>query len=379
MLKTNKKLAIAALAVTMAAPVNVLSQTRSEWNVPSAQYPMIDSEQRATIKIDAPKASDVKAMVAGKTYPMTRDANGSWSVTTDPLVVGFHYYFLDIDSVRVTDPGTETFFGYSRLASGLEVPEGEEGDYYRPHRDVNHGQVRRVQYYSESSQAWREAVVYTPAEYDTNVKKRYPVLYLQHGMGEDGRGWTKQGRMQNIMDNMIASGKAVPMIVVMESGDINIPRKEGLSRNVEESPYGKSFYPVMLNDLIPMIDKTFRTKTDRESRAMAGLSWGGHQAADIVFPHLDKFAWLGLFSGAVYGLDANKSYGGVLKDKDKVNTALKYFFIGCGTEESIGVPKLTKTLDEAGIRYDRFTSHGTGHEWLTWRRCLRAFIMRVFQ
>ena len=142
MLKTNKKLAIAALAVTMAAPVNVLSQTRSEWNVPSAQYPMIDSERRATIKIDAPKASDVKAMVAGKTYPMTRDANGSWSVTTDPLVVGFHYYFLDIDSVRVTDPGTETFFGYSRLASGLEVPEGEEGDYYRPHRDVNHGQVR---------------------------------------------------------------------------------------------------------------------------------------------------------------------------------------------------------------------------------------------
>lgn len=379
MTKINKKLAISMLVCNIAFSATGFSQTRSEWNVPSSQYPMIDSEQRAIIKIDAPKASDVKAIVAGKTYPMTRDANGSWSVTTDPLAVGFHYYFLDIDSVRVTDPGTETFFGYSRLASGLEVPEGDEGDYYRPHRDVAHGQVRRVQYYSDASQAWREAVVYTPAEYEVKPTKRYPVLYLQHGMGEDERGWTKQGRMQNIMDNMIAAGKAVPMIVVMESGDINRPKKEGVSRNVEESPYGRSFYPVMLNDLIPMIDKTFRTKTDRKSRAMAGLSWGGHQAVDIVFPHLDKFAWLGLFSGAVYGLDADKNYGGVLKDKDKVNAALNYFFIGCGTEEKIGVPKLTKTLDEAGIHYDRFTSQGTGHEWLTWRRCLRAFITRVFQ
>ncbi len=373
------KTAIAALTCTVAAPLNVFCQTRSECNVPSSQYPMIDSQRRAIIRINALKAKDVKAIVAGKTYPMTRDANGSWSVTTDPLAVGFHYYFLDIDSVRVTDPGTETFFGYSRLASGLEVPEGKEGDYYRPHRDVAHGQVRRVQYYSDASQAWREAVVYTPAEYEVKPTRRYPVLYLQHGMGEDECGWTKQGRMQNIMDNMIAAGKAVPMIVVMESGDINRPKKEGVSRNVEESPYGRSFYSVMLNDLIPMIDKTFRTKTDRKSRAMAGLSWGGHQAVDIVFPHLDKFAWLGLFSGAVYGLDADKNYGGVLKDKDKVNAALNYFFIGCGTEEKIGVPKLTKTLDEAGIHYDRFTSQGTGHEWLTWRRCLRAFMTRVFQ
>lgn len=371
------KKAIIALTMAMLSQATAFAQVRSEWNIPSATYPMIDSQHRAIIRVDAPKAHDVKAYVAGTTYPMTRNDDGSWSVTTRPLAVGFHYYFLDIDSVRVTDPSTETFFGYSRMASGLEVPEGKEGDYYRPHQNVGHGQVRQVSYYSASSGAWRTAIVYTPAEYETNRKKRYPVLYLQHGMGEDERGWTKQGRMQHIMDNMIAEGKAVPMIVVMESGDINKP-KNGGSRYVDESTYGASFYPVMLNDLIPMIDSNFRTINDRRSRAMAGLSWGGHQAVDIVFPHLDKFAWLGLFSGAVYGLDVNKNYGGVLKDKDRVNSMLKYFFIGSGTEEKMGIPKLTKTLDDAGIRYERFISQGTAHEWLTWRRCLKAFVEKVF-
>ena len=369
---------IVTLALGLLSSVAAWAQKPSEWNIPSATYPMIDSQHRAIIKVSAPNASDVKAYVAGTEYAMTRDGDGTWSVTTPPLAVGFHYYFLDIDSVRVVDPATETFFAYSRLASGLEVPEGAEGDYYRPQQGVPHGQVRQFSYYSSSAKAWRTAIVYTPAEYEVKMKQRYPVLYLQHGMGEDQRGGTKQGRLQHIMDNMIAQHRAVPMIVVMESGDINVPRQEG-SRNVDESNFGASFYPVMLNDLIPTIDATFRTKTQREYRAMAGLSWGGHQAVDIVLPHLDRVAWLGLFSGAVYGLDVDRSYGGVLKDSTLVNRQLRYFFIGSGTEENMGIPKLTKTLDDAGIHYDQFTSQDTGHEWLTWRRCLKAFLEKVFR
>ena len=351
---------------------------RSYWNIPAGDYPIVDHQNRVTFKIYAPEAKSVKLSIYEKEYPMQKNSTGMWTLTTEPQTVGFHYYFAIIDGVKVLDPNSEAFFGYSRIAGGFEVPEGEEGDYYRPHQGIPHGQVRSVQYYSNHSKKWRRALVYTPAEYESKHKKRYPVLYLQHGMGEDERGWTKQGCVQNIMDNMIAAKKAKPMIVVMESGDINVPKKKEQGKYVETSTYGTSFYPVFLYDLIPMIDQTFRTKSDREHRAMAGLSWGGHQACDIVIPNIDKFAYLGFFSGAVYGLDVHKNYHGILEDADTFNKKMKYFFIGCATNENVATPKLTKELSDAGIKFETFVSQGTAHEWLSWRRMLKEFIPNLF-
>ncbi|MCE2616072.1 alpha/beta hydrolase-fold protein [Phocaeicola oris] len=362
----------------MSLTMNAQSK-RSEWNIPSAEYPCIDAQNRASFRIVAPNAKDVKINVCGKDYTMKNNGDGVWMVTSDPLPIGYHYYFLKIDDVSVADPNTYTFAAYSKVVSALEVPEGTEGDYYRPRQNVEKGQVRSVQYFAESTKEWRTARVYTPAEYEQHMDKRYPVLYLQHGLGEDETGWSTQGYMQNIMDNLIAERKAQPMIVVMESGDIN--RNEGLTKTneVEISPIGASFYKVMLNDLIPMIDKTFRTKTDRDNRAMAGLSWGGHQTMDIVVPHLDLFSYIGLFSGAVFGLDIHKNYNGIMADAETFNKKIHYFFIGSGTNEDIGTAKLVRTLDDAGIKYVEYTSQGTAHEWLTWRRCLKEFVPHLFK
>ncbi len=286
----------------------------AETTVPGNEFPKLDSQRRGYFYLNAPDAKKVVLDICDKKYDMQPDGKGGWMCVTDPLVVGFHYYFMNIDGVNFIDPATETFFGCNREAGGIEVPEGPEGNYYRPQKGVPAGQVRSIYYWSESSKAWRHAMVYTPAEYEKG-KKKYPVLYLQHGMGEDETGWSKQGHMQHIMDNAIASKEAVPMIVVMESGDIKAPMGRGQSMG----DYGASFYPVLLNDLIPYIEANFRVKTDRENRAMAGLSWGGHQTFDVVFNHLDKFAWLGTFSGAIFNLDVNNAYNGVFTKADELN------------------------------------------------------------
>ncbi|HIW43897.1 MAG TPA: esterase, partial [Candidatus Prevotella stercoripullorum] len=189
-------------------------------NVPEMKYPCVDNSSRATFKLKAPEARDVQVDICGKKWPMTKGADGVWSVTTDPLVVGFHYYFLIVDGVAVNDPASETFFGCGKMASGIEIPETPKvAAYYTYDKSVAHGQVRECHYYSSVENKERRCFVYTPAGYDTNVSKRYPVLYLQHGMGEDERGWSQQGKMANILDNQIASGKCVPMIVVMDYGN----------------------------------------------------------------------------------------------------------------------------------------------------------------
>ena len=236
-------------------------------NMHGCDFPRLDKENRAYFRLYSPDVKRLQVDICGKKYEMNKDENGWWTVKTDPLVVGFHYYFLLVDGFSVIDPMSCTFFGCSRMASGIEVPEGKEGDYYRV-QNVPHGQVRTCTYYAESQQRFRRCVVYTPAEYEKNAKKRYPVLYLQHGMGEDETGWSTQGFMYNILDNQIAEGKCVPMIVVMESGDIEVgfrPRP-GKDVDAERNLYGSSFATLMINDLIPMIDETFRTYTRSEER-----------------------------------------------------------------------------------------------------------------
>ena len=348
--------------------------------VPGNEFPKIDSERRGYFRINAPEAHRVQVDICGKKYDMRRDENGLWCAVTDPLVVGFHYYFILVDGVAVVDPATDTFFGCNRLAGGIEVPEGPEGDYYRPQQGVPHGQVRSIYYYAQSTGEWRHAMVYTPALYEQKKmqKKRFPVLYLQHGMGEDETGWSKQGHMQHIMDNAIAAGEAEPMIVVMESGDIKAPFRGGDNR-AGFSEYGASFYKVMMNDLIPYIDANFRTLADREHRAMAGLSWGGHQTFDLVLNHIDTFAWMGAFSGAIFGLDVQKSYDGIFRDAEAFNKQIHCLFLSCGSEENFGTGKLADDLRKAGIKVDYQVSEGTHHEWLTWRRGLKAFLPKLFR
>ncbi len=352
----------------------------AETTVPGNEFPKVDKEHRAYFRVVAPDAHRVQVDICGKKYDMRRDQQGVWCAVTDPLVVGFHYYFINIGGMNVIDPATETFFGCNRQAGGIEIPEGPEGDYYRPQQGIAHGQVRSIYYYAKATEEWRHALVYTPAEYEKG-KKRYPVLYLQHGMGEDETGWSKQGRMQHIMDNLIASGEAVPMIVVMESGDIKAPFKGGDNRQ-GFSQYGASFYKVMANDLITTIDSKFRTLRDRDHRAMAGLSWGGHQTFDVVLSHMDLFAWMGAFSGAIFGLDVKTAYNGIFTRPDEFNRKIHYLFLMSGTEgmdKMFGTKKLVDELNNQGIHAHYYESTGTDHEWLTWRRGLRQFVPHLFK
>ena len=348
-----------------------------EYTIPGNDFPKVDSQRRAYFRIQAPQAKKIIVDICSKQYEMQPQGNGVFMAVTDPLPVGFHYYFMNIDGVNFIDPASETFFGTNREAGGLEVPEGPEGDYYRPQQGVPAGCVRSIYYYSNEQKTWRHAMVYTPAEYDQKqgFKKRYPVLYLQHGMGEGETSWTLQGKMQHIMDNAIASGEAVPMIVVMESGDI----KAGMGRGQSMADYGASFYPVLLNDLIPYIDANFRTKTDRENRAMAGLSWGGHQTFDIVFNNMDKFAWLGTFSGAIFGLDLKTAYNGVFTNAEEFNKKIHYMYMNWGSEDFIKSGDIVKGLQEMGIKVEGKQSEGTAHEFLTWRRGLHEFIPHLFK
>ena len=350
--------------------------------IPGNEFPKIDKQRRAYFRIQAPEARKVVVDICSKKYEMQPDGRGGFMAVTDPLPVGFHYYFMNIDGVNFIDPASETYFGCNREAGGLEVPEGPEGDYYRPQLGIAHGSVRSIYYHSPNSKfgEWRHALVYTPAEYDIakNAKKRYPVLYLQHGMGEGETSWMLQGKMQHIMDNAIAKGEAVPMIVVMESGDIKQPVGGGNNR-AGQSEYGASFYPVLLNDLIPYIDANFRTKTDRDNRAMAGLSWGGHQTFDIVFNNMDKFAWVGTFSGAIFGLDVKTAYNGVFANADEFNKKIHYMYMNWGSEDFIKSQPIVDGLRGLGIKVDSSVSEGTGHEFLTWRRGLHEFIPHLFK
>ena len=353
----------------------------SIYNVPMAEYPKVDGQRRAIFRLRAPEALSVQADICGKKYPMKKGSDGMWTVTTDPLVVGFHYYIFIVDGVQVTDPASDCFYGCGRMASGIEIPETpEESAYYTFNRGIAHGQVRECQYYSEVEGRARRCFVYTPAEYETSPERKYPVLYLQHGMGEDERGWHEQGHMANILDGQIASGKCKPMIVVMDYG--NCGYIHGAKRGEKRDEFGASFGDIMLKDIIPFVEKTFRVETDRDHRAMAGLSWGGHQTFQITLTHLDRFAHIGAFSGAILmapGQNIKDVYGGVFADAEKFNSQVHTLFIGQGTEEGMGSDRMSRSLKEAGINHVYYASPGTHHEWLTWRRCLNEFLPLLFK
>ena len=351
------------------------------YNVPMAEYPKVDAQGRAMFRLKAPEAQSVVADICGKKYPMQKNAEGVWTVTTDPLVVGFHYYFLWVDGVQVTDPATDCFYGCGRMSSGIEIPENpEDAAYYTFNKDIAHGQVRECQYYSSVEGRVRRCYVYTPAEYETATGKKYPVLYLQHGMGEDERGWHQQGRMANIMDGQIAAGKCKPMIVVMDNG--NCSYIHGTKRGESREAFGATFGDVLLKDIIPYVEKTFRVKTDRDSRAMAGLSWGGKQTFDIALTNLGTFSYVGAFSGAIFlppQTDWSTLYDGAFADPEAFSEKVKVLFMGMGSEENFGADRMAASLNERGIDAVYYESPGTAHEWLTWRRCLNEFLPMLFR
>lgn len=377
----KKKMLLASLSMLFSAAVYA-QFVPAQTNIPCAEFPKVNLETRqAQFQILAPEAKDVQVDICSKKYPMTRDEKGVWSATTDPLVVGFHYYALIVDGVRVNDPASETFYGCSQQTSGIEIPETPaEAAYYTFNKDVPHGQVRECQYYSEVEGQARRCFVYTPAEYEKNVDKKYPVLYLQHGMGEDERGWHQQGHMQNIMDNQIAAGKCVPMIVVMDYG--NCGYGFGAKKGESMQEFGALFTPILIKDIIPFIEKTFRALTDRDHRAMAGLSWGGFETFNTTMTNLDKFSYIGAFSGALFAIrpeNVKTAYDGVWADAAKFNSQVHALFLSMGSEETFGADKLSEALTNAGIKNTYYSSLGTHHEWLTWRRCFNEFLPLCFK
>lgn len=351
------------------------------------EYPRINSERRVQFRIKAPDAKEVSVNI-GRPLTVTKDDDGWWTITTSPLDVGFHFYRVHIDGSSVADPTSEVFCGGGGggLSSAVEIPTGED---FHELKDVPHGEIRERWYFSKTTQDWRRVFVYTPPDYNQDTSARYPVLYLQHGGGEDERGWPVQGRTSQILDNLIAEGKARPMIIVMARGYALKPGEERVrmrrprAGNGGPPDFSRMFSTpgkVLLNDLIPMIDITYRTKADRDHRAMAGLSMGGMQTRMIALDHLDTFSHIGVFSGGSIGMDD-------ISDLADFKEKVKLVFVSYGSRElgedhprRGGDPKANvEALQEAGVNAVFYVSPETAHEWHTWRRSLHQFAPLLFK
>jgi enterochelin esterase-like enzyme len=432
----NTKLPLLSLAACLSA-ITSLAQEKApadDWKpisyvVPGQQYPQLNSENRAKFRIDAPNAKEVGVSL-GRPLTVTKGDDGAWTVITSPLVEGFHYYQIIIDGARAADPNTRTFFGSSRWMSGIDVPS-DDMDFFAA-KDVPHGTVREQPYYSSITKAWRRCFVYTPPDYDRNQSARYPVLYLQHGAGEDETAWPVQGRTGFILDNLIAAGKAKPMIIVMDNGGgsalfaqprggrgpapantLVAPNATTVAANAPAAatttapstasttaatptasappgrgpagrgPGGLSFTEfenILLKDIIPMIDSTYRTIADRKSRGMAGLSMGGMQTRNIGLSHLDTFSHIGIFSGGTLG--DPKAENSPLAKVDEFNRLVKVGFISYGEAErgASTLQEYADSLRALGIKnVHTYVSPRTAHEFLTWRRSLREFAPLLFR
>jgi enterochelin esterase-like enzyme len=367
-------------------------------NVWGAEYPRVDGAGRVQIRVNAPDAAKVKLNFwSGPKTDMEKHADGFWTVTTPPLVPGFHYYTVIVDGAEVSDTGSQSFFGGGKYASGVEVPE--PGSTYYLAQEVPHGQVREVWYHSLVTGSWRHALVYLPPGYDQDTKRRYPVLYLQHGGGEDETGWVRQGAANFIADNLLAGRSAKPLIIVMAYG---YARRAGSAPpDLTGKPMGSpefmksmqdlaaAFEDDMIQALIPYIDSTFRTFTDRDHRAMAGLSMGGMETFRVTLNHLDLFSYIGGFSGAGgmqmlanRGLDTKTDVNGAFADSKAFANKVHLLWLGVGTAEPErmrnGLLNFHHALDDARIQHVFYESQGTDHEWQTWRRDLKDFLPRLF-
>ncbi len=360
-------------------------------NQPGQQYPLVNSQRYAKFRIVAPQAQSVRVSLGGRErggFALAKGEDGVWTgITEKPLDEGFHYYNLTVDGGRFNDPGTLNFYGSSRWESGIEVPAHDQ-DFYAL-KDVPHGHVHQILFPSKltNSIVARPAYVYTPPDYHKDTTKRYPVLYLQHGWGENEYAWWNQGRANLIMDNLIAEGKVRPFLIVMTYGLTNEGPGPGARRGTgtnapARGPGGggnpfaaaaEAFEKVLVGELIPYVDANFRTLTDQPNRAMAGLSMGGAETKIITLKNLDKFSHIGLFSGGVITTnDVNNTPG--FREKVKV------VFASCGSKENPGNIKSNhEALNSIGFKNTAYISPDTAHEFQTWRRSLREFAPLLFQ
>ena len=372
----------------------------SPYNLYGAQFPRIEADSRVTFRFNAPDAKKVQVSIVNVPFDMAKDTSGVWTYTSEPQDMGYHNYWMLVDGALVLDPNTNGFIGYSHMCNGFEIPD-PEGDFYEL-KDVPHGKVLLKNYYSKITESWRQIYVYTPPDYRTNTSARYPVLYLQHGGGEDQRVWIEMGRTNVILDNLIAERKCKPFIVVMETSAAYKPgetppqpRQMRPPTQAQGTPAGQApaarqgapggqttpaaprprmrnstYDELMVNDLIPWIDANFRTMADQAHRAMAGLSMGAGVTRQVTLAHLDLFSHIGLFSGGSIAPDD-------ISDKEKV----KLVFMSYGSRErgSDGIMAEADTLNMAGIKGVSYVSPLTAHEWQSWRRSLYEFAQLLFK
>jgi enterochelin esterase-like enzyme len=406
------QMALAQPATTQTAPEQAASPLEDFKPAPSnqggKQYPQVNSEGRARFRIVAPQAQSVRVPEWGG-ISLTKDEEGAWVGTTRPLDEGFHYYRINIDGAEVPDPGSKFFYGANRWGSAIEIPAKDQ-DFYAL-KNVPHGQLRESLYFSKSTNTTRRCFVYTPPDYEKATDVRYPVLYLQHGAGEDETGWGSQGRTNLIMDNLIAEGKSKPFIIVMDNGgNIGGGGRRGGPADGKTAPGGaapaagaappaagqkggapggrggpggfnfSAFERVLTEELIPFIDANYRTHADQPHRALAGLSMGGMQTRTIGLAHLDLFSHLGVFSGGSIE-PAN------ITDMADFKQKIKLVFVSYGSRElgSDGRSRLggdpkanAEALKQAGINSVFYLSPDTAHEWQSWRRSLHEFAPLLF-
>jgi enterochelin esterase-like enzyme len=365
----------------------------SPYNLSGAQYPRIEADSRVSFRFNAPDAQKVQVSINNVPFDMIKGDDGAWTYTSEPQDAGFRNYWMIVDGAVVLDPATDAFIGYSHMCNGFEIPDPDGGFYEL--KDVPHGNVLIKNYYSKVAKSWRHIFVYTPPDYDKNTSARYPVLYLQHGGGEDERVWIEMGRTNLILDNLIAEGKIKPFIVVMETSAVGPqfpmgPRAGALGAGAPRPGASATGAPaagttataprprfsfdkyaeLMISDMIPWVDNTFRTLADQEHRAMSGLSMGAMCTKSVTLAHPDKFAYIGLFSGGTIT-------PAEITDKSKV----KLVFMSYGSRErgSEGVKNAADVLQQAGIKSASYVSPLTAHEWQSWRRSLREFAPLLFK
>ncbi len=374
-------------AAQSTAPAAVNDFKPASSNQPGKEYPQVNSEGRVRARIVAPQAQSVLLDIGAVKYPMTKGEDGAWVGDSQPQDEGFHYYQLVIDSAQVPDPGSLYFYGASRWGSGVEVPAKDQ-DFYAL-KNVPHGQIRQELYYSKVNNTMRRCFVYTPPDYDRNTTARYPVLYLQHGGGEDETGWPNQGKTNLIMDNLIAEGKAKSFVIVMDNGTWSIPGQQRPARPPAGAPRGEwppkgwadKFQKTLLEDIIPMIDANYRTLADQAHRAMAGLSMGGMQTRVIALANLETFSHIGIFSGGAISMEDVNAAPGFQEKVKLVFVSYGSRELGDGNRPRFGGdPKAnSEALTQAGIKNVFYVASNTAHEWQTWRRSLHEFAPLLFK
>jgi enterochelin esterase family protein len=405
-LNKMKKSLVGCLLIFMSAGVACIAQSgqasdifnadtahASPYNLYGAQYPRIEADSRVTFSFYAPDAQKVQVSIVNVAYDMLKGPDGVWTYTSEPQDKGYHNYWMIVDGAVVVDPATNAFIGYSHMCNGFEIPD-PDGEFYQL-KDVPHGNVLIKNYYSDVAKSWRHIFVYTPPSYEQNTTDRYPVLYLQHGGGEDERVWIEMGRTNLILDNLIAEGKIRPFIVIMETSAVGPqfpmpPRPaasttpapaEGAIRQATQAPGAlvqrprfrfsfDKYADLMIRDLIPWVDEHFRTIPDQAHRAMSGLSMGAMCTKSVALAHPETFSYIGLFSGGTIAPDE-------IRDKSQV----KLVFMSYGSRErgSEGVEAAADALNQAGIKSTAYVSPLTAHEWQSWRRSLYQFAPLLFK